>query len=119
MLMINDLPEYIILGNLGENLVRRIEIDVSPWLTDYPDGVFGVSYERPEENGVYWLAENIETDYNRGVLVWIIGEHEVDIEGAGTVVFRMLSGVAEKRSRKIISIVNSGHALIPPLFDVS
>lgn len=115
MLTIDNLPEYITLGNVGEKRVGKLEVDVSAWLTEYQDGVFGVSYERPGYPTVYWIAENTATDYDNGIFTWIVGEHELSVEGVGSAVFRMISGSAEKRSKKIGIIINAGHTL-PQIF---
>ena len=112
---ISKLTDYLVLGNLGEKLVTTIQIDISEWLNEYPDGVLGLSYERPGEPRRYWPASNVSVDYSEKVLTWVVNQHALEIEGVGTLVVRLLSGDSEKRSRQIMTRVNPGHATMGPL----
>lgn len=112
---ISKLADYLVLGNLGEKLVTTIQIDISEWLNEYPDGVLGLSYERPGEPRRYWPASNLSVDYSEKVLTWVVNQHALEIEGVGTLVVRLMSGDSEKRSRQIMTRVNPGHATIGPL----
>jgi len=46
---ITALPSMIELGNQGESNARMIEIDVSPWLAEYPSAAIGITYLRPDD----------------------------------------------------------------------
>lgn len=115
MFNINNLPEYLYMGNLGEKLVTEIPIDVSEWLVEYPDGVFGLTYERANEPGIYWPGMDLDVDYGMAVLTWTIGQHALAVEGVGSVVIRLMSGDQEKRSKKTLTRVMPGHGLTGPI----
>ena len=115
MFSISKLPDYITLGNLGENLVTTIEIDIADWLNEFPDGVLGISYARPGEPNIFWPVPNISIDYTKKILYWLVGQHACSIDGAGSAVIRILSGDVEKRSKKVLTRVNPGHGASGPL----
>lgn len=37
MITVNDTGVQVVIGRAGENVFRNIQVDVSAWLSDYPD----------------------------------------------------------------------------------
>lgn len=68
---IDKMPGVYTLGYVGENNFRTIEIDMTPWLVDYPNGVASIVHVRPEESlDKAYLAA---TTFENGILKWQIG----------------------------------------------
>lgn len=38
---------YVEIGRMGEDSYEQVELDVSAWLTSYPDGAVALMFERP------------------------------------------------------------------------
>lgn len=77
MVTVNDVGTQLIIGRAGENRYRQIEIDVSAWLSEYPDGeiiaVFrrpdGVTYQIPitlSGSVAVWEPTSTDTIYGHG-----------------------------------------------------
>lgn len=76
------LPGVIEIGKTGENLFRKIEFDLRPWLAEMPDGVGSIVHIRPGETGddAYVAA----TTMGDGILTWILSAGDIgDVEGYG------------------------------------
>lgn len=66
------------LGYVGESNTRRIEIDMSAWLEDFPGATIVVEVVRPD------LTKYIAaTDMENGILKWVVNPGEVRIAGKG------------------------------------
>ena len=72
------------LGYVGEANSRVIEVDVSAWLEQWPDAAIAVIVQRPEEDGFYVAA----TEVQNGVLSWTVGSYDVGKPGLGMAQFR-------------------------------
>lgn len=79
MITVNDTGVQVVIGRAGENVFRTIQVDVSAWLSDYPDcqitAVFrrpdGVGYAVPLERwgeSVVWKPTETDTVRGRGAL---------------------------------------------------
>lgn len=76
------LPGVIEIGKTGENLFRKIEFDLRPWLAEMPDGVGSIVHVRPGETGddAYVAATTMED----GILTWILSAGDIgEVEGYG------------------------------------
>ena len=66
------------LGYVGESNTRRIEIDMSAWLEDFPGATIVAEVVRPD------LTKYIAaTDMENGILKWVVNPGEVRIAGKG------------------------------------
>ena len=74
------------LGYVGEDVARKIEIDVSSWLDKWPDALIHMTVKRPNEDDLYIPA----TDIKDGMLVWEILQSDVAIGGVGLAQIRAL-----------------------------
>jgi hypothetical protein len=126
---IDSLPGLIELGNLNELGVSLIEFDVTDWLTDYPLGVFNITYIRPGETDVYPVdvtgvssaapeSGNLlltvtedEGELVSAVLTWTVSDAVTATAGSGSIVVELADGgTIKKRSDKVQSYTADGHA---------
>ena len=90
------------LGYVGESNTRRIEIDMSAWLEDFPGATIVAEVVRPD------LTKYIAaTDMENGILKWVVNPGEVRIAGKG---FAQISAIDldtgnQYRSRVVQTIV--------------
>ena len=68
----------ICIGKQGENLATRIDVDVTPWKTEYPTGIISLFVVPPVGNG--YLAA-IEEDGN--TIRWTIRDTDTAYDGHG------------------------------------
>lgn len=94
---------YILLGRCGESHARTVEIDVSSYLEEWPDGAVTLLHRRHGEETIYPVASELQG----GHLIWApssadtafagYGEAEVRVTVGGTVVkSKILHTVVEK-----------------------
>lgn len=94
---------YILLGRCGESHARTVEIDVSSYLEEWPDGAVTLLHRRHGEETIYPVASELQG----GHLIWAPssadtayvgdGEAEVRVTVGGTVVkSKILPTVVEK-----------------------
>jgi len=79
---IDKLPQFIDIGFTGEHKFRDIQIDMSAWLEDMPNGVPSIVYIRPGEtqNDAYIPT----TTFSNNILTWQFTQTDVGgIEGNG------------------------------------
>lgn len=82
MFKVNQLPQNIDIGYVGEQQFRPIEIDMSPWMAKMPDGVPSIVHTRPGESDddAYIVA----TTFENNVLTWTISASDLGSdEGVG------------------------------------
>lgn len=82
MYEITHLPSIIEAGVTGEKGMRRIQIDMRPWLVDMPDGVASMVLIRPgETSSNAYIAATTFTD---GILTWSPALADLgEVEGYG------------------------------------
>ena len=51
MITVNDTGVQVVIGRAGENVFRTIQVDVSAWLSDYPDCQITAVFRRPDGVG--------------------------------------------------------------------
>lgn len=101
MYKIDQLTE-IDLGVVQENEATEIEIDVSPWLKKWPDGIFAVNVCRPGEMEPYPANCRVED----GMLYWLVTEGELAIAGNGRCDIRLYQGTVKKKTRIAITRIH-------------
>lgn len=101
MYKIDQLTE-IDLGVVQENEATEIQIDVSPWLKKWPDGIFAVNVCRPGEMEPYPANCRVEN----GMLYWLVTEGELAIAGNGRCDIRLYQGTVKKKTRIAITRIH-------------
>ena len=86
------------LGYTNENKARVIDVDMTGWLEDFPDGNIGLLVKRPLEDT--WYPADIKREEN--VIIWVPGRADLEIDGEGEAQFVLTNeeGV-ELRSRVV------------------
>lgn len=85
---INNPPVRTIpIGRMGENNFREIMIDVSSWLTEYPNGKISVIYRRPDGE-LYPVVVNAR----ESPIVWRPTATDTAVPGAGAIEARVQVG---------------------------
>ena len=77
------MPSQIDIGFTGELMFRKVEIDMSAWMADMPEGVPSIVHIRPEETteDAYIVA----TTFENNILTWEITNADLgSVEGVGT-----------------------------------
>lgn len=101
MYKIDQLTE-IDLGVVQENEATEIQIDVSPWMKKWPDGIFTVNVCRPGEMEPYPANCRVED----GMLYWLVTEGELAIAGNGRCDIRLYQGTVKKKTRIAITRIH-------------
>lgn len=101
MYKIDQLTE-IDLGVVQENEATEIQIDVSPWMKKWPDGIFAVNVCRPGEMEPYPANCRVED----GMLYWLVTEGELAIAGNGRCDIRLYQGTVKKKTRIAITRIH-------------
>lgn len=121
MYVINRMPQSIDIGFTGETAFRKVEIDLTPWLEETPEGVPSIVAIRPgeteeeayiaattlEENILTWeiTAGDVGTDPGEGLIqIWLEEAQN------GSIVKRGKSVVVKTKVHKAI---NSASAEVP------
>lgn len=86
------------LGYTNENKARVIDVDMTGWIEDFPDGNIGLLVKRPLEDTFY--PADIKREGN--VIIWVPGRADLEIDGEGEAQFVLTNeeGV-ELRSRVV------------------
>lgn len=86
------------LGYTNENKARVIDVDMTGWLEDFPDGNIGLLVKRPLEDT--WYPADIKREGN--VIIWVPERADLEIDGEGDAQFVLTNeeGV-ELRSRVV------------------
>lgn len=97
-----DRIDSLSLGKQGENLATPIDIDVTPWLDDFPDGTIVLWLIRPNETDAYPVSGNVVD----GVYHYDVMQADVDIPGEGRGEFRLCVGDVQKKSKVIRTVID-------------
>ena len=100
MLNINELSQ-LYLGNQGENLAKTIEVDISDWLVDYPNGIITIWHKRNGDAEPYPTGAVMDRD--AGVIRWSPTNTDTYVAGKGQAEFRLIEGSVIKKSRTVIT----------------
>lgn len=68
----------ICVGKQGENLATRIDVDVTPWKTEYPTGIISLFVVPPVGNGYLAALEE-----NGNIISWVIRDTDTVSIGSG------------------------------------
>ena len=68
----------ICIGKQGENLATRIDVDVTPWKTEYPTGTISLFVVPPVGNGYLAALEE-----NGNIISWVIRDTDTASIGSG------------------------------------
>ena len=68
----------ICIGKQGENLATSIDVDVTPWKTEYPTGIISLFVVPPVGNGYLAALEE-----NRNTVRWLIRDTDTASIGSG------------------------------------
>lgn len=68
----------ICIGKQGENLATRIDVDVTPWKTEYPAGIISLFAVPPVGNGYLAALEE-----NGNIISWVIRDTDTASIGSG------------------------------------
>ena len=72
MYRIGSMPLSIDIGYVGETAFRTIEIDMTEWMKDTPDGVPSIVHVRPGESKSDAYVAVTEFDEETNVLSWTV-----------------------------------------------
>jgi hypothetical protein len=75
------------IGRCGENEYRRVTIDASAWLADYPGATLALAYRRPD--GALRLPALTATG---STVTWLILDTDVAVAGQGEAELRLIDG---------------------------
>ena len=84
MYYIDKLPNVIEIGRVGEKNFREVQIDMSAWLEELPDGVPSIVVIRPGDSpdDAYIAA----TTFDSPILTWVVSESDTGTtEGTGSI----------------------------------
>ena len=107
---INRLPSLIPLGVQGEKNARVIEINVRPWLNEWPDARIEITHQRHGEDAPYIAAD---TEVEDGILRWKIGLAETAIPGMGEMMVTAISPIDDA----IVKTADTNTDILPSLPD--
>jgi len=97
MYKISSLPQSVNIGFVGENKFRKLEVDMTDWIDDMPDGVPSIIYQAPGGT-----AATVATTFTDGILSWEILEDDLGVqEGKGRIQFDMRDGSVVRKSNII------------------
>jgi len=82
MYYIDKMPNVITIGRVGENNFRTLQIDMTEWMKDMPNGTPSIVVIRPEdtEDDAYIAA----TTFVNNILTWVINASDTANTGTGT-----------------------------------
>lgn len=103
MFTISCPPKVVWLGREGENEFRTIEVEVSEWLREYPNGTISVVYHRPDDS-IY--VPTVTTSGN--ITRWLITSTDTSFTGRGEAEFRIIDGDIIGKSVKMPTMVSDG-----------
>lgn len=103
MLRVNEVNR-LYLGVQGENLAKKITIDMNQWLVEYPNGSATIWHKRngdsvPEPTGA-------TMDLQSGILSWTPTSTDTYVSGEGEAEIRLTEGNVIKKSKKIVTGVS-------------
>ena len=84
MYQIGKIPGSIDIGYVGETAFRKIEIDMTEWMKDTPNGVPSIVHVRPGEEKTDAYVAVTEFDPETNVLTWVITASDIGtLDGDG------------------------------------
>ena len=104
-------PKSVFLGRCQEHEFRRLIINVSAWLTDYPNGLITVVYQRPDGE-LYPVVVNAEGPE----VEWIISDTDTAVAGLSKFEVRLTQGDILGKSAVITAYIQPalGTPEVPP-----
>lgn len=106
MFVINCPPKLINLGHKGENKYTTISMDMSSWLSKYPNGEISLVYQRPD--GEIYSPEVITQS---GITDWVVTDIDTACHGNGVIEYRIVVDDMIGKSIKIqTNVLDSLHA---------
>ena len=78
---------YVEIGRMGEDSYEQVELDVSAWLTSYPDGAVALMFERPDGE-----LYPVVTAATSSPLIWLPNDADLAVAGAGKLEARIYVG---------------------------
>ena len=100
MLQINTLAR-LDLGVKQENMARDIFIDMSAWMTDYPNGTVSIWHKRNGDQTKYATSATFDSDTN--ILTWTPTAYDTFYQGKGVAEVRLTEGGIIKKTKDIIT----------------
>lgn len=100
MYTIDNLPEYIYIGNSKK--IYNVDIDISSWITQYGTSAIGIYFIPPtklEEEGDF-----VNTTLVGNTLTWNVVESDIAILGRGRAVL-VLNGNNKIRKSDTITVI--------------
>ena len=83
MYYIENLPNVVTIGRVGENNFQTLQIDMTEWLKDMPDGIPSLVVIRPgETDDDAYIAD---TTFSNNILTWVITSSDTAKTGTGTI----------------------------------
>ena len=100
MLKINEVTR-LYLGAQGENLANTIEIDMSDWLADYPNGTVTIWHKRNGDTAP--APTGAALDREQGILRWSPTSTDTYVQGEGEAEVRLSENNIIKKTKKIVT----------------
>lgn len=104
MYYVERMPNAIMIGRVGENNFRNVQIDLTEWMTDMPGGVPSIIIIRPTETDAD--AYIAATTFSNNILTWVVTSSDTEKEGTGTIQIWLEEadedGQIVKRSKSVI-----------------
>lgn len=92
---------YILLGRCGESHARMVEIDVSSYLEEWPDGAVTLLHRRHGEETIYPVASELQG----GHLIWVPSSADTTYAGDGEAEVRVTVGGTVVKSKILHTVV--------------
>lgn len=104
MLNINELTR-LYLGCQGENQQNTIQIDVSPWLKEFPNGTITIWHKRNGDTVPQPMAGAV-LDREKGILSVTPTNTDTYVSGEGSAEVRLTQSNVVKKTREVITGVS-------------
>lgn len=104
MLNINELTR-LYLGCQGENQQQTIQVDVSPWLAEFPNGTITIWHKRNGDTVPQPMA-GVVLDREKGILSVTPTNTDTYVSGEGSAEVRLTQGNVVKKTREVITGVS-------------
>lgn len=104
MLNINELTR-LYLGCQGENQQNKIQIDVSPWLKEFPNGTITIWHKRNGDTVPQPMA-GVVLDREKGIMSVTPTNTDTYVAGEGEAEVRLTQSNVVKKTREVITGVS-------------
>ena len=104
MLNINELTR-LYLGCQGENQQQTIQVDVSPWLAEFPNGTITIWHKRNGDTVPQPMA-GVVLDREKGILSITPSNTDTYVDGEGDAEVRLTQSNVVKKTRAVITGVS-------------